>query len=101
MDFFRKLFEFIASMGDDIFDEQVYMLDNDGAEEDASVVTVHPDDTGNLVFSVFTLDEWEMIDDISELTGKDKFDIIQGLAEEDTIKTWVLDPKEFPNDFED
>jgi hypothetical protein len=42
-----------------------------------------------------------MIDDISELTGRDKFSIIEGLCEEDGIESWVIDPREFPNDLND
>ena len=102
MDFFKKLFELIIynrENGEEL-EEQVFLLDDDDLEAE-SVVTFHPDGNGNLVFNVFSIEVWEMIDDISELTGRDKFSIIEGLCEEDGIESWVIDPREFPNDLND
>jgi hypothetical protein len=34
------------------------------------VITVHPDKDGNLVFSLFEPEQWQMIEGISEMTRK-------------------------------
>ena len=34
------------------------------------VVTVHPDKDGNLVFSLFEPEQWQMIEGIAEMTRK-------------------------------
>jgi len=103
MDFFRKLFELIlySREGNDVDEQQVYLLDTGDDEETESVVSFYPDGYGNLVFNVFSIDQWEMIDDITQLTETDKFDIIRGLAEQGEVETWTIDPREFPNDIED
>jgi len=103
MDFFKKLFELILynrENGEEL-EEQVFLLEDEDDLETESVVAFHPDGNGNLVFNVFSIEVWEMIDDISELTGKDKFSIIEGLSEEGGIESWVIDPREFPNDLDD
>lgn len=42
-----------------------------------------------------------MINDISELTYKDKFAIIEDMVLSKEIESWVVDPNEFPNDLDD
>ena len=103
MDFFRKLFELIlySREGNAVDEQQVYLLDTGDDEETESVVSFYPDGYGNLVFNVFSIDQWEMIDDITQLTETDKFEIIKGLAETGEVETWTIDPREFPNDIED
>lgn len=59
------------------------------------VITVHTNDDGMVVMTVFTLEEFEMLKNIVELTGSDPYDIIVDLVKENNITTIVFDPKEF------
>lgn len=87
--------------GDDFHEKHAYLMDVENGSEnelEQNMVTMYADSYGNLIFNVFSIDQWNMIDDIVELTGKERFEIIQGLSEDDSIKTWTIDPKEFPNE---
>jgi hypothetical protein len=41
-----------------------------------------------------------MMDDICELTGKDKFNVIEDLCRDGEIESWIVDPREFPDDLD-
>jgi|GEM_PF-4181568 len=71
----------------------------DDGESEPNMITVYTDNFGNLNFNVFSIDQWNMIDDIAELTEQNKFDIIQGLSNDESVRTWTIDPSEFPNEY--
>ena len=101
MEYLRKLIEFINSLGDDIFDDNVYIMDSEDEDDSKSfILTVHSNDDGNVVFNTFSIEQWEMMDDICELTGKDKFNVIEDLCSDGEIESWIVDPKEFPDDLD-
>lgn len=60
------------------------------------VITVHPDDQGNLVMCSFTPQQWQMVQDVCLMTGKQEAEVLHGLEEENLIKKLVIDPKKYP-----
>lgn len=66
-------------------------------EDDNSerVIVVQTDGDGMVVLTIFSLEEWQMIVDVAELTGQDLEQIITDVAFDSNIATIVLDPKDF------
>lgn len=68
------------------------------AGKESFILTVHSNDEGNVVFNTFSVEQWEMMDDIAELTQKDKFTIIEDLCRDGEIESWIVDPATFPDE---
>ena len=102
MDFFKRLFELIANSKKDgeQISKQIFLFEDEDVEKE-NIISFYPNGAGNLVFTLFNVDQWDMINDISELTNKDKFAIIKEMVVSKEIESWVVDPKEFPNDLDD
>jgi hypothetical protein len=60
------------------------------------VITVHPNDEGNLVICVFTLQQWQMIQDVCLMTGKQEAEVVSGIEKENLVRKIILDPKKYP-----
>jgi len=102
MDFFKRLFELIIynkENGEEL-SKQVFLFEDEDTEKE-SVISFYPDKNGNIVFTLFNTDQWDMINDISELTYRDKFAIIEEMVSSKEIESWVIDPAEFPGDVDD
>lgn len=67
-------------------------LESDGSER---MITVHPTEDGMVVFSVFTPEEWIMVNNICEISEKNISTVVYELAEANEITTIVVDPKEY------
>lgn len=102
MDFFKRLFELIVYSREDgkEISKQIFLFEDEDTEKE-SIISFYPDGRGNLVFTLFNVEQWDMINDISELTHRDKFAIIEEMVTSKEIESWVIDPREFPNDLDD
>jgi len=60
------------------------------------VITVHPNDEGNLVICVFAPQQWQMIQDVCLMTGKQEAEVVSGIEKENLVKKIILDPKKYP-----
>lgn len=93
MDLFRKILEFFSSS---IREEDrgmvKFIYEIDGSER---VITVHADPYGLMIFSIFTVEEWQMVTDICDLTGHYVDDVIKDILEDNNIATITVDPKDF------
>jgi len=96
MDFIRKILSLIT--GSEKHDTNgminfVYQMEEDFSER---IITVHYDSDGMIIFSIFSPEEWSMINDISELSGSDIEDIVREVAQDNNVATITIDPTEFP-----
>ena len=66
---FKKLMELFGHLIDEDDSEIVDFAELTDAELE-HVITVHPDKDGNLVFSMFEPEQWQMIEGISQMTRK-------------------------------
>jgi hypothetical protein len=48
-----------------------------------------------LVFNVFDPNEWAMVLDVSDLTGKHPSEVVMDLELEENTRTIIVDPTEF------
>jgi len=65
----------------------------DGASSEC-IVTVHTDETGYLIFSIFSPDEWAMIVDICELTSRNIEDVVREISDDENITNIAIDPRD-------
>ena len=66
---FKKLMELFGQMINED-DSEIVEFAELSDEDLEHVVTVHPDKDGNLVFSLFEPEQWQMIEGIAEMTRK-------------------------------
>ncbi len=102
MDFFKRLFELIIYNKEDgeELSKQVFLFEDEDTEKE-SIISFYPDKKGNIVFTLFNTEQWDMINDICELTNRDRFSIIEDMVSSKEIESWVINPDEFPNDIDD
>jgi len=93
---FRKLMEVFGHLIDEEDSEIVDFAEIDDPDLE-HIITVHSDDDGQLVFSLFEPEEWEMIEGIAEVAGKEVEVIIKELEQENLVKKLVVNPKDYPN----
>lgn len=92
MDFIKRILEaFLQKQDDEVF-SFLHQMEEEVTEK---IVTVHSDPNGYIVFSIFTPEQWSMINDICELTDRDIEDVIKEISEEESIATITVDPKDF------
>jgi CBS domain containing-hemolysin-like protein len=70
----------------------VYDLEDDNTQR---VVTIHADPNGFMIFTIFSTEEWQMIESISELSERDVEDIVREISEDESLTTITIDPTEF------
>lgn len=96
MDFIKKILSMISDSSCQDKDGMinfVYQMEEDFSER---IITVHFDEDGMIIFSIFDTDQWSMILDICELSGSDIQDVVRDISEDNNIATITVDPKEFP-----
>lgn len=62
------------------------------------VITVHPDENGNLVIMMFDPEQWQMVENICQMTGKDESEVLSGIDQENLVKKIIINPKDYPDD---
>ena len=93
MDFLKKILKIISeSVSKDGISHYVHESDEFIEQR---VITVHANDDGMLVFSIFTPEQWSMVNDIAELSERDIEEVLREIVEQDDIASIVVDPKEF------
>lgn len=70
----------------------VYDLEDDNTQR---VVTIHADANGFMIFTIFSVEEWQMIESISELSDRNVDEIIREISEDESLTTITIDPTEF------
>jgi len=70
----------------------VYDLEDDNTQR---VVTIHADPNGFMIFTIFSVEEWQMIESIGELSERDVEDIVREISEDESLTTITIDPTEF------
>jgi CBS domain containing-hemolysin-like protein len=95
MEFIRRILEFFSGSamkrnGDMI--NFTYDLEDDNTQR---VVTIHADANGFMIFTIFSTEEWQMIESISELSDRNVEDIVREISEDESLTTITIDPTEF------
>jgi hypothetical protein len=94
MDFVRRilnLFKKEQMAGTSQFTSFIHASDDDSSE---CIITVHTDETGYLIFSIFSPDEWAMIVDVCELTSRNIEDVVREISDDENITNIAIDPKD-------
>jgi len=73
-----------------------FNYESDDPDAEDSVITFHTDEDGNLVMSVFDLDQWSLIEDMSDFADKDVEDIVREL-DSSGPNICVISPEEIDN----
>lgn len=95
MEFIRRILEFFSGSsmkrnGDMI--NFVYDLEDDNTQR---VVNIHADANGLMIFTIFSVEEWQMIESISELSDRNIDEIVREISEDESLTTITIDPTEF------
>ena len=99
---FRKILSFFMTSRDPHYDETGLCSFAVGeSEELTKFITIHGDAKGNLIFSAFEPEEWEMMIGMCEITGKDIGQFIEEIQEDNKSRILVVDPTKFTDDDED
>lgn len=93
MGFIQKILKFLMNRherdGMITFD---HVMDDDQSER---VITVHADQYGYIVMTIFSPQEWDMVLDVVSLTDTNIEDVVKEIAEDNNVATITLDPKDF------
>lgn len=97
MDFIRRLFNYLQRKQIDDNGLVSFWPEQELQEEEhgPKIVTVHTDEDGMIVITIFTIEEFEMLKDIVELTQNDPYQIIKDVAEDSGITTIRFDPRQY------
>lgn len=88
MDFFDKFMSFFEN---EFSRQEIMDFLLDGEEIGDKMITGHISDRNEIVFSVFSLEEWEMILEMSKIIKKDVEDIVKDLGP-DEVRQLYLGP---------
>lgn len=92
MEYIRRILEFLAESairdGSSVFEHRT----NEG---DVKMITVHATPDGFIVLTVMTPEEYSMVWDIVELSGKSLEQVIREFDSDGVFATIEFDPKEF------
>lgn len=96
MDFIRRLFNYLQRKQVDDNGLVSFWPEQETEQEySPKIVTVHTDEDGMIVITIFTVEEFEMLKDIVELTQNDPYQIIKDVAEDAGITTIRFDPRQY------
>lgn len=86
MDFFDQ---FLSHLNDESLREEfMELLMPNGIKED-KMITGHHDEYGNLVMSVFSQEEWKMVEEMSRIISKPIEDIIKELGPDEVHQLYI------------
>lgn len=88
MDFFDQFMSFFENevSRQEFLD---FLLPNGLDDVEDKMITGHVSDRGEIVFSVFDMEEWEMILEMSRIIKKDVEDIIKDLGPEEVHQLYI------------
>lgn len=87
MDFFDQFMKYLED--DTLREELLGILTTDGKFSEDKMITGHWSDDGYIVFSVFEIEEWEMIKEMSTIIKKSVEDIIKDLGPEEVLQLHI------------
>lgn len=87
MNFFESFRDFFEDRDSLVKLMEILGLDKDEAFD--KIVTFHSLETGEIVLSVFTFDEFEMIKEMSEILNKEVEDIVRGLGPDEVQQVYI------------
>lgn len=87
VDFFDKFINFFEDK--DLRDQLIDMLIGDDQIDGEKMVTGHWSEDGEIVFSIFTFDEWRLLQEMSVIIDKDIEDIIKDLGPDEVQQLYI------------
>lgn len=95
LDFVRRILQFFTECVRHEDGDMISFLHHMEDDDSSRIVTLHADPNGFLIFTVFTPEEWDMVKDVSEITGSYVEDLVKDIAQENSVVQITIDPKEF------
>lgn len=77
--FFRLINKFIDKVNKSGVSNLFDFDETDPLSTDNVIVCIHTEDDVNYTMAVFTVDQWSMVQDISELTSQDVEEVVRSL----------------------
>lgn len=94
-DIVRKILSIFNKHFDSDMDELLKFSHSLSSTSEEKFVTIHPTKDGNVVFSVLTPEQLDMVNNICQFSGKSIEQVIPELAEVGDIPTIYINPREF------
>lgn len=92
MDYIRRILEFLANSA---HEQGMVTFEHEGIDSEKKIIAVHPTKDGMIVLTVMTPEEYSMVMDIVELSGKALEDVLREFDESQVFATIEFDPKDF------
>jgi hypothetical protein len=92
---FKKILSIFNNHFDTDLDEILQFTHNVSSTNEEKFVTIHPSKDGDIVLSVLTPEQLDMVLSICEFSNRSIEHVIPELAEEGDIPTISVNPKEF------
>lgn len=88
MDFFD---EFMNYFEDDVLREELMglLMPTISNQHEEKMITAHTNDLGDIVFSVFDVEEWKMVREMSAIIDKPIDDIVKDLGPDDVLQLHI------------
>jgi hypothetical protein len=96
MDIFKKLMDILGGMSfeDQGTQELATFIRSVSDNEQDKIVTMATTESGEIVLSVFTPDQWDMANHIAEVSDKTIPEVVYELSVDGDIATFTIDPRE-------
>jgi hypothetical protein len=87
MDFFDQFMNFFED--EDLREQLLGMIMSQDETQGEKMITGHWSQDGEIVFSVFSFDEWKMLQEMSLILEKDIEDIIKDLSPDEVQQLYI------------
>lgn len=88
MDFFDQFMNYFEN--EDLRQELIDLLMPDVSDQqEEKMITAHVSHAGEMVFSVFTMEEWKMVTEMSRIIGKEVDEIVKDLGPDDVLQLYI------------
>lgn len=87
MDFFDQFMSFFEN--ETSREEFMDFLLPEGMDDSEKMITGHVSDRGEIVFSVFSMEEWNLILEMSKIIKKDVEEIVKGLGPDEVHQLYI------------
>ena len=88
MDFFDQFMNYFEN--EDLRQQLIDLLMPDVSDQqEEKMITAHVSDAGEMVFSVFTMEEWKMVTEMSRIIGKEVDEIVKDLGPDDVLQLYI------------
>lgn len=88
MDFFDQFMNYIEN--EELRQELIDILMPDSSTTELErMITAHMSEAGDIVFSVFSMEEWKMVTEMSRIIDKEVDEIVKDLGPDDVLQLYI------------